>query len=213
MKNIKLKLASVIGGCFLAFGISNAQASVLTFDDIAVGSIGNGYGGFNWNNIAVGNGASSFHLGSGYVYGAVSGTNTAFNGAGGLSTVSSSDFTFDGAFFTAAWRDGLTVTGKGYKDGVELFSKSFLVSTNAPSYLAFNFVGIDNLTLSSSGGTWHDGLNADGTQFVMDNFTYTITPVPEPEEWAMMMLGLPLMGFVARRRKSSDSNSFQAIAA
>lgn len=29
-----------------------------------------------------------------------------------------------------------------------------------------------------------------------------ITAVPEPEQWAMMLLGLPLMGWVARRKKS-----------
>lgn len=29
-----------------------------------------------------------------------------------------------------------------------------------------------------------------------------IAAVPEPEQWAMMLLGLPLMGWVARRKKS-----------
>ncbi len=30
-----------------------------------------------------------------------------------------------------------------------------------------------------------------------------VSPVPEPEEWAMMTLGLPLMGWFAKRKKSA----------
>jgi hypothetical protein len=42
----------------------------------------------------------------------------------------------------------------------------------------------------------------------------SVTPVPEPEEWAMMMLGLPLLGFISRRKKSDkDFNLTNALAA
>ncbi len=36
----------------------------------------------------------------------------------------------------------------------------------------------------------------------------SVTPVPEPEEWAMMMLGLPVLGFVGRRKKSDKDFNF-----
>lgn len=39
-----------------------------------------------------------------------------------------------------------------------------------------------------------------GTGLVMDNLTFT-TPVPEPETWAMMAVGLGLVGWVAARRR------------
>lgn len=39
-----------------------------------------------------------------------------------------------------------------------------------------------------------------GDGIVMDNFTYT-TPVPEPEQYAMLLAGLGLIGFAARRRR------------
>lgn len=33
---------------------------------------------------------------------------------------------------------------------------------------------------------------------------YYVSPVPEPEEWAMMMLGFPLMGWVARSKQAAN---------
>lgn len=35
--------------------------------------------------------------------------------------------------------------------------------------------------------------------------TLSVTPVPEPGEWALMMSGLGLIGFMIRRRTSSDA--------
>lgn len=34
------------------------------------------------------------------------------------------------------------------------------------------------------------------------NYTVTLAPVPEPESYAMLLAGLGLMGFIARRRKT-----------
>lgn len=36
------------------------------------------------------------------------------------------------------------------------------------------------------------------------NYSWTVTTVPEPESYAMMLIGLGLMGAVARRRKSEQ---------
>jgi hypothetical protein len=60
---------------------------------------------------------------------------------------------------------------------------------------------------------WQGSPNAAPHSFFMRNLvltdnptnvavgTLTVSPVPEAEEWAMMLLGLPLMGWVARHRK------------
>ncbi len=44
-----------------------------------------------------------------------------------------------------------------------------------------------------------------GNAFETDNFAYSVSAVPEPESYAMMLAGLGLMGFIARRRNKSTS--------
>jgi PEP-CTERM motif len=34
----------------------------------------------------------------------------------------------------------------------------------------------------------------------IDNFSFSVTAVPEPEPWMLLMTGLAAVGFVARRR-------------
>ncbi len=48
--------------------------------------------------------------------------------------------------------------------------------------------------------------NFAGTNLpVMDNLSFTTSPVPEPETYAMMLVGLGLLGFMARRRKRKEA--------
>jgi hypothetical protein len=69
-----------------------------------------------------------------------------------------------------------------------------------------NFVGLETLVLDKSGlqsVSW-TGARGDGgawtTQF--DNVTWSVTAVPEPETYALMLAGLARIGVVARRRKA-----------
>jgi hypothetical protein len=43
-------------------------------------------------------------------------------------------------------------------------------------------------------------LTSNGTQVNFDNVRLDVSPVPEPETYALMLAGLGLVGFAARRR-------------
>jgi hypothetical protein len=207
------------------------RAEVITFDDIP--DTGGGqliptvYHGFQWQNLYVLN-VEDFsrpkYIGSnGYLNGLVSGTNVAFNGSGingdgAPALVLNGLFTFNSAYFNAAWNDGLilTVTGKLAGNIVDVLTIP-LDASGPATKVDFNWKSIDELDFAASGGTHHDGYNGSGAHFVMDNFD--VTPVggdvtrlaadtPEPSR----LVGLAGLGGVAvalagfgrlRRRRSA----------
>lgn len=193
--------------CFFLLWGNATQAAVLTFDDLGGNQIPipNGYGGLNWSNMYVLD-TSTFQP-SGYVNGVVSGTNVAYNAFANLAIVSQTNFDFNGAYFTAAWNDGLSILAEGKKNGVLLFSQQITVNTNAPTFFGFNFSGIDSLYLSSFGGIDNPLYGGQGEHFAMDNFTYNNTVVPVPA--AIWLFGSGLMGLLRFTRRKSVS---QAIA-
>ena len=71
---------------------------------------------------------------------------------------------------------------------VETFSL-FTGIPSVPTYVGFTGITFDTITFIPAG---------TGVKIVIDNLQ--ITPVPEPETYAMMLAGLGLLGFVARRR-------------
>jgi hypothetical protein len=187
----------------LAFGMmmggvaGTASATILTFDDVNGANpttwdneIYDGYGGLNWNDVYVLH--QDLYPNSGYDLGVVSGEWVAYNVWDHIGTVDGTLFTFNGAYFTSAWDSDNTITAEGFLNGQSLFSASFHINNQAPTWLDFNFTGIDSLTLNSSG--YH---------FAMDNFTFNETaPVPEPA--TMLLIGTGLAGLIgARRRKKA----------
>ena len=135
-----------------------ATAVVLTFDELNVvnGSspVPNGYGGLNWSNMYCEN-TSLIPSDSGYQHGTVSGTNVAYNGSGTSASVSDGTFTFNGAYLTGAFNDGLSITVTGLLSGNPIYSQTVVVNTIAPTFFNFNYTGIDMLTFNSFGGTEH----------------------------------------------------------
>jgi hypothetical protein len=181
-----------------------AIADVLTFDDVSTTSsvvtIPNGYGGFDWGNFFVIK--DTFHPGSGYDKGTVSGDYTAFNGYGNQSLVRNGVFDFNSTYLTAAWNNGLGITAEGLSGGSLLYSSTVTVDTTGPTLFTFNFVGIDELRFTSFGGT-NAGLGGGGTHFVMDNFTFNeVAQNPEPSTWMLLSTGLVgLLGYGWRRKQ------------
>ena len=218
----KLALAAV-GATITVLGIGGvAQATVLTFDDLAPLSsydyddqIPNGYGGFSWDNFSYLNGAFSEINGTtvtnltntGYSNGRVSGNYVAFNTGGDPALVSDSVFDFNSAYLTAAWNDGLSVTVEGLNKGKTLYDKTVVVDTTKPTLINFDYFGVDELRFTASGGVEPDYLKVQGgpgTQFTLDNFTFNETSVPEPStvSGALTAIGIGVAFKRKLKRKS-----------
>jgi hypothetical protein len=65
---------------------------------------------------------------------------------------------------------------------------------------SYTFVLRNNGNLSNTAGL----LSVAGAEFTMD---WSITPVPEPQTWALMAAGLGLVGTMARRRKAAAASA------
>jgi hypothetical protein len=181
--------------CLTAIGVTlitlgagqTALATTLTFDDLPAINyfelIPNGYGGFSWDNFFYNNGRSEISIitGPGYETGLVSGNYAASNGFGRLATLSVSDgvFNFGSAYLTAAWFSDLSITIEGLKNGASLYSKTVVVDFRSPTLFNFNYFGIDELEFTSSFET-NQSYFEGRTQFVLDNFTFNRTSIPEP---------------------------------
>jgi hypothetical protein len=199
MKRLTLGLLGM--AAFLAISATAAKAdTTITFDDISDNGNGtlitNGYNGLDWNNFYVLNAVDfASNVGAnGYTNGIVSSPNVAYNGYGNEASITSgSAFTFDSAYFNAAWSNGLSITVNGLLNGNLAETSTFVVNTAGPATLeTFNWSGINELDFTSSGG--------NGTQFAMDNLTVTTTPEPP----SLIFLGsglLAMMGFLKFGRR------------
>lgn len=196
--NSLLLSKSLLLALLLSLGLSSAvstQAAVITFDDLPetdIGSISEGYGGFNWGDSYLTNVAYAHKdtiPGTGFETGVVSGNYAAFNFLATTSVISGEKFDFNGAYLTAGWNDGLNIEVTGFLDSVVLFTKTVVVNTQQAQWFDFNFAGINSLSLRSWGGVSIDPLNG-GEQFILDNFTFNEpTSVPESSSLALLLLG------------------------
>ena len=73
---------------------------------------------------------------------------------------------------------------------------------NQNSVVAFNFAEFSayNGLVTARGYTFDSQLNANSEVY---RIAFDVTPVPEPETYAMMLVGLGLIGLAARRRKKA----------
>jgi hypothetical protein len=183
-----------------------------------------GYGNLKWSNNS---GSNDFRIleaanyntrnnvtglaqGNGFVNGLVSGSWVLFNGGGSDVSFeklnpSAQNFNFDSAYMSAAWYNGLTVDIKGYRNGVVVNSTTTGPLSFSTALQTFNWTNLDKVLFQSnqSSGVAIDNQSTYNRAFVMDNLS--IAAVPEPETYAMLLVGLGLIGGIARHRKSKQA--------
>ena len=163
----------------LAAAPAEAQAAVITFDDLTCSAdgtqIANGYAGLNWSNFYCIDGATAHGGNSGYNAGRVSGSHVAYNAFGfpaefTVTAPGGTKFNFNSVYLTAAWNDNLVVTIVAYRDGTAVSTTTHTLSATAPTPVTLNLSQIDRVRFSSAGGTPHAAYGTNfGYQFAMDN--------------------------------------------
>ena len=220
-RSLKLRNLAAAGAVAIMATLAVAQAAnatVITFDDLTIPGplnrmkVPDGYGGLDWsanfftlNGIDYGTNFGNFP--SGYLNGAVSPDNVAYNSfEGPVSFSAASSFTLDSFYLTAAWFDNLNVTVTGKLGGVVQDSQVLTVSPTAPTLETLDWSGIDEVDFSTSGGSADPGFHGSGRQFVIDNISIdglAAPGVPEPATWALMITGFGMMGAAVRRRRTA----------
>lgn len=214
-----VSVASSVIIALAIFGMRSAQATVLTFDDLnGIGggiTIPNGYNGLNWDAVVVINPGVNYYengnlvtfKGSGVINGIVSPPNVAIAGFGltnvgipAIVSVPNGSFNFNSVYLTAAYDNDLNILVQGSLNGVTKYSETVIVNDASPTDFNFNYLDIDTLTFTSSGGV--PSYSSTGSPlFVLDNFTYN-EPVPEPKTILGILVGGSFLLGLSRKYKN-----------
>ncbi|WP_347986688.1 hypothetical protein [Methylomonas sp. AM2-LC] len=107
------------------------------------------------------------------------------------------DFSGNGFYVpdpSVTWNITGTVNGNSFSD---------LIKYNNSTYWAKEIVAINSD--GSFQGTFTDSNGTIGTFNSVSGHANLVSSVPEAGEWAMMLLGLPFLGWVIRRKQLSTS--------
>jgi hypothetical protein len=208
-----MKKASLVLSIALATAPA-AHATTLTFDNLSGFedlSTVSPYNGFNFTNFLAWSGGTTGN----YPNGVVSSPNFIFSGGQinpssptdivGTIAANSGTFTFNSAYMTYAWLPGLQVDVVGLNGATVVDSQIITLSNAAATQFVFNWANLTSLTFTGVPGTGTSDPFSCGsfncTQFTIDNFS--VSTVPEPSAWAMMLLGFAGLGYAAYRRRSA----------
>jgi hypothetical protein len=151
----------------------------IKFDDLPPGEllVPPGYHGLFWGKFTYLDGVHYAGNPSGYQAGVVSPNYVIFGGGTVPCVISAGMFDFLSAYATAAWNDNLQVEAKGYLKGALIYDQTNTLSATSPTLVQYNFYGVDEVDLTSFGGSLHAGYSGGGELFALDNVT-VVTYVP-----------------------------------
>jgi len=196
----KTILALALAACAQGFAVQ-ASAAVIDFESLASTADNSNVGttyiekGFQFDDVTVASnfGFATWGSANPFFSGSTALINNNDSGITRLTQVGGTAFNLNSIDLTVLY-PGLTgdgnvaVTFTGTKLDHSTVTQTFTVNDGAPQ--TFTFAGFTNL----ASVTWSD--NAMYHQF--DNVN--VAAVPEPETYAMLLAGLGLIGFMARRR-------------
>lgn len=191
----KIMLAGVLLGSVLA---SNAQATLLTFDDVGVQNHWNTVLPSPYQGYVIGGELGAIDLvGSPWSWGAHSGEFGGYLYGSSVSFLAvksdNSDFTFNGLW---AMNTISTGTIKGYNNGVNVFT----INTGASSafqYVAGQSTIIDQLIVSLGGSAIYDDISLGdiviAPPVVVPPLSPGVVNIPEPSVLGLLVAGLLLL--------------------
>ena len=194
-----MKKILLLGMSLAALFAGEAQAKIITFDDVGPGgALPDGYAGLHWDNFYYINGTSQIN--NGYHAAVVSPDYVAFNGSGTPAMVSDTTFNLFSAYLTGVWRDGLQVEVIGSRGGTVVpgYDNTYTLSSTASTLITFAYYDVDTVQFISSGGVKNPNYTSDGTQFAMDNLL-----VPEPTTALLLLAFGPGVLWMLRRRRGA----------
>lgn len=174
-------------------GAAQAQSASGSFDcitDNSPSSCSQGESTLSWtwdgSNFSIYNAA-----GGGYV------AEVYFDLAAGMGASFNAGASSGGVLFTAGASPGSLPGGNavGFTSDAAFDSNSNTLGINGGEWAAFSITGSSGSLDFLSGMHVRSLVNGQSEGFV------TITPVPEPSTYALMLAGLGIVGFVARRRR------------
>jgi hypothetical protein len=123
--------------------------------------------------------------------------------------ISASETAYDGplfdlnGFWLASAYGSQTLVVRGFDPIANIHYEDQIDITTTATYYAFNWEGISVFSIDTRtimNFEKDPRVNDNGMYWVMGNIT--ITPVPEPETYAMLLAGLGIVGVLARRRRT-----------
>ena len=191
------RFSKLLGSTVLAVSASFASAEILNFDDLpAFEPVPSGYHGLSFSsgmhNWHVRSDTANAHSGSNYIEFSTS-------GASALSLFHGSGFTFDGLWVrgpASPFNQSFQITA--YVDNFFLARQDYS-ATSEYQFFAFSIPGNSRpnlVTISAVSG----GLLFIDDVCVNGGCNTTVTAVPEPSSYALMIAGIGLLGFARSRR-------------